>query len=359
MTLLITYLVLALLVSFLCSVLEAVLLSSTTSYIETISKENKSKGIELFKDLKSNIDKPISSILILNTFAHTMGAAGVGAQAQLLFGNEWQTLIAFILTLLILYVSEIIPKTIGAIYWKSLIIPTAYLISFMIKITYPLVWFSTLLTNFISKGKKNLNCSFSRDEIMAVVAMGEKEGSIQSKEGILIENLLKLKHIKTKDIMTPRSVVFALKANITVGDAVEDDKMYIHSRIPIYEESIDDIVGIAFSQTILEESVEEHDDKLLRDVMVGVHKISENVPVSALIDLFVKRKTHLFIVYDNYNQTSGVVTLEDAIETLLGVEIVDEMDEVEDMQVFAKNKNKKFQDKMFLEKKRLEKMRLS
>jgi CBS domain containing-hemolysin-like protein len=353
MTLLLTYLFAALFISFLCSVLEAVLLSSTSSYIETLAKDGDTKTSKMLKDLKSNIDKPISSILTLNTFAHTMGAAGVGAQAQILFGNEWQALIAFILTLLILYFSEIIPKTIGAIYWKSLLIPAAYIISFMIKVTYPLVWFSGLITSYISKGKKD-EINFSRDEIMAVVTMGEKEGSIQSKESLLIENLLKLKNIKTKAIMTPRSVVFALNADITVQEAIEDDKMYIHSRIPIYNESIDDIIGVVFNQTILEESVEERDQTLLRDITVAVHKISENVPVSVLIDLFVKRKTHLFVVHDSYGQTSGVVTLEDAIETLLGVEIVDEMDEVEDMQVLAKDKSKRFQDKLLVEKKRLQ-----
>lgn len=358
MTLLITYLLIALSVSFMCSVLEAVLLSSTSSYIESLSKNGDSKSIKLIKDLKSNIDKPISSILILNTFAHTMGAAGVGAQAQLLFGDEWQTLIAFVLTLLILYTSEIIPKTIGAIYWKSLLVPSAYLISFMIKISYPLVWFSTLLTNYISSGKKD-EINFSRDEIMAVVTMGEKEGSIHSKESILIENLFKLKSIKTKEIMTPRSVVFALNADVTVEEAIEDDKMYIHSRIPIYEETIDDIIGIVFNQNILEESVEEREKTTLRDITVPVHKISENVPVSMLIDLFVKRKTHLFIVHDNYGQTSGVVTLEDAIETLLGVEIVDEMDEVEDMQSLAKDRTKQFKNKILVDKKRLEKNKVN
>ena len=361
MTLLITYLLIALFVSFLCSILEAVLLSSTPSYIETLSKkDNKGNenGIKLLKELKANIDKPISSILTLNTFAHTMGAAGVGAQAQILFGTEWQALIAFILTLLILYTSEIIPKTIGAIYWKNLLIPSAYLISIMIKITYPLVWFSSFITNYISKGKKD-EINFSREEVMAVVTMGEKEGSIHSKESVLIENLFKLKNIKTKEIMTPRSVVFALQADVTVEEAIEDDKMYIHSRIPIYNESIDDIIGIVFNQTILEESVEERDNTLLRNITVPVHKISENVPVSVLIDLFVKRKTHLFIVHDNYGQTSGVVTLEDAIETLLGVEIMDEMDEVEDMQAFARDKSKQFQDKMLVEKKRLKKLEQS
>jgi CBS domain containing-hemolysin-like protein len=287
-----------------------------------------------------------------------MGAAGVGAQAQVLFGDEWQTAIAFILTLLILYTSEIIPKTIGAIYWKNLLVPASYIISFMIKITYPLVWLSGLITNYISQGKKD-EINFSRDEIMAVVSMGEKEGSIHSKESVLIENLFKLKHIKTKDIMTPRSVVFALNADITVEKAIEDDKMYIHSRIPIYSESIDHIIGVVFNQTILEESVEGRDQTILRDITVPIHKISENIPVSVLIDLFVKRKTHLFIVHDNYGQTSGVVTLEDAIETLLGVEIVDEMDEVENMQAFAKDKSKQFQDKLLVEKKRLKKLDLS
>ena len=274
-----------------------------------------------------------------------------------MFGYEWQKAIAFLLTLLILYASEIIPKTIGAIYWKSLLVPAAYLISFMIKVTYPLVWFSGFITNYISQGKKD-EINFSREEIMAVVTMGEKEGSIHSKESVLIENLFKLKNIKIKEIMTPRSVVFALNADIKVKDAIEEDKMYIHSRIPIYNESIDDIIGMVFNQTILEESVEERDETLLRDITVPVHKISENVPVSLLIDLFVKRKTHLFIVHDNYGQTTGVVTLEDALETLLGVEIIDEMDEVEDMQAFARDKNKQFQDKLLVERKRIEKNNL-
>lgn len=355
MTLLLTYLLVALFVSFVCSVLEAVLLSSTSSYIESLSKKGNSNAIEILKELKSNIDKPIASILILNTFAHTMGAAGVGAQAQILFGQEMETLIAVLLTLAILYFSEIMPKTIGAVYWKKLLIPSAYLISFFIKITFPLVWISMFITNAISK-RKTKESNYSRDEILAAVTMGEKEGSILSKESVLIENLFKLKNIKTKDIMTPRSVVFALKSTVSVEEAIEDDRMYVHSRIPIYNDTIDDIIGVVFNQIILEESVEERDNTLLKDIMVPVHKISENVPVSALIDQFVNRKTHLFIVEDNYGQTSGVVTLEDAIETLLGVEIVDEMDEVEDMQVLAKNR--KLQDKMLLEKKRLEKKRL-
>ncbi|MBE0513681.1 hemolysin family protein [Sulfurimonas sp.] len=354
MTLLIVYLSLAIFISFLCSILEAVLLSSTNSYIESLSKDQNEQLVNKLKGLKSNIDKPISSILTVNTFAHTMGAAGVGAQAQILFGEEWQALVAFVVTLLILYFSEIIPKTIGALYWKKLLVPSAYVISFMMTISAPFTWFSSFLTNYISRNKKHQS-NFSRDEIMAVVAMGEREGTILSKESDLIENLLKLKNIKAKDIMTPRSVVFSLPAETTIEEAVEDDRMYIHSRIPIYRETLDDVVGIVFSQKILEESNEDNDSMTLESISHEVHMVSENVPVPHLIDLFVKRKTHLFIVYDSYGQTVGVVTLEDAIETLLGVEIVDEMDEIEDMQLFAKDRSKKFQDKMKFERTKMEK----
>lgn len=357
MTLLIIYLSIAILISFLCSILEAVLLSSTNSYIESLSKNYNENLVNKLKDLKSNIDKPISSILTVNTFAHTMGAAGVGAQAQILFGQEWQALVAFVVTLVILYLSEIIPKTIGALYWKKLLVPSAYVISFLVTISTPFTWVSSFLTNYISRNKKHQS-NFSRDEIMAVVAMGEKEGTILSKESDLIENLLKLKNIKAKDIMTPRSVVFALPSSTTIEEAIEDDRMYIHSRIPIFRDTLDDIVGMVFNQKILEESNEDHDSVKLENISHEVHMVSENLPVPTLIDQFVKRKTHLFIVYDSYGQTVGVVTLEDAIETLLGVEIVDEMDEIEDMQLFAKDRSKQFQDRMKIERKKLEKAKI-
>ncbi|MEJ2489177.1 MAG: hemolysin family protein [Sulfurovaceae bacterium] len=345
MTLLLTYLFIALFLSFICSVLEAVLLSSTNSYIESLSKQKYSPNIEYIKKLKLNIDRPISSILIVNTFAHTIGAAGVGAQAQLLFGSKWQALVAFILTLLILYFSEIIPKTIGALYWKKLLSPSAFFIKWLIRLTYPLVWFSGIITNFISNGKEKEG-NFSRDEIMAMVAMGEKEGSILSKESHLLKN------IKSEDVMTPRSVVFALSADTKVEEAIEDDRMYIHSRIPIYEDTIDNVIGFVLSQAILEESIEERNGTLMKDIALDIHRVSENIPISTLIDQFVKRKTHLFLVHDNYGQTAGIVTLEDVFEALLGVEIVDEMDEVEDMQAFAKDKSRIIRDKKLLEKKK-------
>lgn len=343
MTLLVTYLLLTLILSFMCSLLEATLLSSTSSYIESLDKKGYSpKTVDLAKDVKQNIDKSISSILTLNTFANTMGAAGVGAQAAIIFGSNWQAVIAFILTLMVLFISEIFPKTLGAIYWRKFIVPATYIISFMVKITYPFIFIATFITNTLQKGRKN-EANFSKDEIITIVNMSEKEGVLQAKESILIKNLFKLKNIKAKDIMTPRTVVFAFDSKTTLKEALLNDNLYVYSRIPVYNESIDDIVGVVFKQTILEKRVKKKKKTLLKDIMVPVHKVPENISVSTLFDMFIRMKMHLFIVQDEYGQTSGVVTLEDALETLLGIEIVDEMDQVTDMQEFAKDENKRLQ----------------
>jgi len=343
MTLLVIYLLLTLILSFMCSLLEATLLSSTSSYIESLDKKGYSpKTVDLAKDVKQNIDKSISSILTLNTFANTMGAAGVGAQAAIIFGSNWQAVIAFILTLMVLFISEIFPKTVGAIYWRKFIVPAVYIISFMVKITYPFIFLATFITNTLQKGRKN-EVNFSKDEIITIVNMSEKEGVLQAKESILIKNLFKLKNIKAKDIMTPRTVVFAFDSKTTLKEALLNDNLYVYSRIPVYNESIDDIAGVVFKQTILEKRVKKKKKTLLKDIMVPVHKVPENISVSTLFDMFIRMKMHLFIVQDEYGQTSGVVTLEDALETMLGIEIVDEMDQVTDMQEFAKDENKRLQ----------------
>lgn len=319
MTLLVTYLLLTLILSFMCSLLEATLLSSTSSYIESLDKKGYSpKTVDLAKDVKQNIDKSISSILTLNTFANTMGAAGVGAQAAIIFGSNWQAVIAFILTLMVLFISEIFPKTLGAIYWRKFIVPAVYIISFMVKITYPFIFIATFITNTLQKGRKN-EVNFSKDEIITIVDMSEKEGVLQAKESVLIKNLFKLKNIKAKDIMTPRTVVFAFDSKTTLKEALLNDNLYVYSRIPVYNESIDDIAGVVFKQTILEKRVKKKKKTLLKDIIVPVHKVPENISVSTLFDMFIRMKMHLFIVQDEYGQTSGVVTLEDALETLLGV----------------------------------------
>lgn len=336
MSLLILYLTLAVFFSFVCSVLEAIILSVTPSFVETFARQHKASG-EKLRYLKDNIDSSLGSILVINTFANTMGAAGVGAEAGRIFGNEWQALIAVGLTLIILYCSEILPKTIGAVYWRRLIVPATYLIFFFAKVTAPFLIVSRGITKIFRRQSSHV---MSREEIIAAAEMGEKSGTLQSQESELIENLLDLKNYRARDILTPRSVVFALDAKMTIAEAIELDGVYLHSRIPVYDGSLDTVRGMVMSQTILEESLEGNHQRTVGEVMKPMFAVSENLPVLRLIDIFVKRKEHLFLVQDSYGQTGGVVSLEDAIETLLGVEILDELDEVADMQQLAKERAK-------------------
>lgn len=338
MGLLFFYLFLALFVSFMCSILEAVLLSTTSSYIASIDDNSPYKKI--LEGLKNDIDTSISSILILNTIAHTMGAAGVGAEAVRIFGIQWQSLIAVILTLLILYFSEIIPKTIGANYWRELARPTAYIIKFLTRILLPLLWISSLITKRLQNHE---NHGPTREEIAAMAEIGEESGILEEKEGQLIENLLKLKQIQVKDILTPRSVVFTLDANKTIESALLENDLYIFSRIPVFEHddenNTDNITGLVFARTVLKSvSLDEQSHQSLKSIMQTVHRIPEDMPVYFLLDQFINRKEHLFLVHDSYRQYVGIVTLEDALETLLGREIVDEADKVADMQQYALEK---------------------
>ncbi|MGP1580615.1 MAG: CNNM domain-containing protein [Wolinella sp.] len=335
MSLLILYLVLCVTLSFVCSILEAAILSIPQSFVETYARQNSSSG-RILKYLKENIDTSVGAILVLNTFANTMGAAGVGAEAERLFGSQWQAAFAVGLTLVILYCSEILPKTIGAVYWHKLVVPAVYTIYFFTKITAPFLVLSRGITGIFRHGQTSHTTS--REEIIAMAEMGEKSGTLHSQESDLIENLLQLKNYRARDILTPRSVVFALDADALIKDVIELDGLYLHSRIPVYEGSLDNVIGMVMSQTILEEGIEGHREMSVREVMKPMFSISENLPVLRLIDIFVKRKEHLFLVHDGYGQTAGVVSLEDAIETLLGVEILDELDEVADMQQFAKER---------------------
>lgn len=335
MSLLLFYLFIALFISFLCSVLEAVLLSITPSFIGSLPEDSIHR--QRLTLLKSKLDDAISSILILNTIAHTMGAAGVGAEALKLYGPQWQSLVAIILTLLILYISEIIPKTIGATYWRELAKPSARIISIMMKILLPLLWISSQITKRIQKNKRH---GPTREEISAMAGIGGESGILEEKEERLIQNLLQLKQVRVKDILTPRSVVFSLDAQEAIESALEEKDIFTYSRIPLYEESSENIIGMVFSRKILRStSLEEEDHQPLKTIMRPVYRVSENLPVFYLMDKFIKRKEHLFVVHDNYDQYVGIVTLEDAIETLLGVEIVDEADTVTDMQQFAKDRS--------------------
>ncbi|TKB43627.1 CNNM domain-containing protein [Thalassotalea mangrovi] len=334
MTLLIVYLCIAIGVSFLCSILEAVLLSITPSYVAEV-QQNKSRGHQQLTQVKQQLDQSISSILILNTFAHTMGAAGVGSQAIQVFGEKWETLIAFLLTLAILYFSEIIPKTIGAHYWRALAIPASVIINFLVKLVYPLVWLSGFLTRMFSGTKQP---EISREEVLAITSLGQKGGTIASQESQLVQNILMLREAKAADILTPRSVVHALSEDCTVAEALAAPQTEFFTRIPVFEESIDNITGIIIKNQLYESERQGKADTKLKELASPVHRISQSFPVLNLLDVFIKRQEHLFLVEDHFGQTAGIVTLEDAIETILGREIVDETDSVEDLQKLAKSR---------------------
>jgi len=334
MTVLLTYFLTALLVSFLCSLLESVLLSLSIAHVSVIEKEGGSSG-KLMAELKENINKPLAAILTVNTIANTIGAAGVGAQTLLIFGNEWVAISSGILTLCILIFSEIIPKTIGAIYSKSLVPFTAYTIRILMFIAWPFVILSETMSQFIHKGENGGESKASREELLAMAEISEDEGSIDEQEGDIIENLMKLDDMPVEDIMTPRSVIFALKEGDTVGTVVEEHSPIAFSRIPIYEKDLDNIVGIVNRYDLVNKQAEDKFNVIMNQIMKPIESVLEKSSVSDVLDLFVKRRQQMFLVKDEFGTTTGLITLEDAIETLLGVEIVDEHDHVVDMRKLA------------------------
>lgn len=343
MSLLFLYLSLAIGVSFLCSILEAVLLSITPSYVEQTVSEKPRRG-KLVTHVRQHLDESLSSILILNTFAHTMGAAGVGSQALQIFGAQWETLVAVLLTLAILYFSEIIPKTLGATFWRQLAIPSAHIIIWLTRLVYPLVWIATRLTRLFSKNKGG---EITREEIIALASLGLKDGSLLSQENEYLANILQLRDIRTEEVLTPRSVVHSLEHSTTVREALNHDQTRQFSRIPVYEENIDNVIGKVIKRDLYEAERTGHGTEPISKYTKKVVRVSEKLPVQQLLDLFIKNKAHLFMVEDEFGQITGIVTLEDAIETLLGREIVDESDVVEDMQELAKGK---YRDRLRKEK---------
>jgi CBS domain containing-hemolysin-like protein len=338
--LLLTYFLIAVGISFICSILEAVLLSVTPSYIQVLKETNPKVGKTLEKQ-KQDMDKSIGSILTLNTFAHTLGAAGVGAEAARMFGDEYMFYISAILTILILIFSEIIPKTIGAYYWKELSPISSRFIQTFVFITTPLLIIMNQITKLIS-GNKDKDSKITKEELEATISMGEKAGILKEKDSTIIENILDLNKIKVKDIHTPRSVLFCLsQRELTLSLEKKDisnidiNKIKEYSRIPIYGKDIDDIIGIVLSKEYFYEYITEN--KSIESMIKPAFFINENIPVSKLLDLFIEKKEHMFVVVDAYDQTEGIVTLEDALEALLGIEIVDELDHNIDMRELAKN----------------------
>ncbi len=334
MTLLIIYLSVAIIVSFICSLFEAVLLSVNPAYIANLRRKNV-RGSKALEELKSNLDRPIAAILTLNTIAHTVGAAGVGAQATIVFGSEYLGVVSAVLTFLILVFSEIIPKTIGATYWQSLAPRLAIVILWLTKVLYPFVWLSEKLTRMFSKSGKPA-FTFSRDELEALAEIGVKEGGLDIKELRIVRNLLRLRKLLVRDIMTPRSVIFAVQQDMTVREffAKYSDKPF--SRIPIYDKNLDDITGYVLKNDLLVAQAKDQFERRLYEFKRSFIAVPDSFSVSRLFDLLIHERSHIALVVDEYGTLRGLVTLEDIIETLIGLEITDELDTVEDMQMLAR-----------------------
>ncbi len=332
MTPIITVLLITLSVSFLCSILEAVLLTSTSAYIGVLVKEGKKSG-KVLEHLKENLDRPISAILTLNTICHTLGSAAIAYQVHVTYGDAAVTTASVALTFLILIFSEIIPKSLGSAHWKTLAPFSAYSIQFLIIALLPFVIISEWIGKmFVSESEVP---EVSREELLMTSEIAHEEGSLKGKENNIIKNLLMLDKIFVSDIMTPRSVFFALDKEQTVEEVFAKYRPLRFSRIPVYDESLDNIIGMTFRYKIHEALSNDLHDKPIADLVTPISSIPERMTVSQVLDFFIREKEHIALAVDEYGVTVGLVSLEDAVETLLGVEIVDELDSVEDMRKFA------------------------
>ena len=333
-SLLIFFVLLAIGVSFVCSLAESVLLSMTPSFIADV-QETSPKKAEMLKSLKvDNIDQSLAAILTLNTVAHTLGSIGAGAQATIVFGSAWFGLFSALMTLAILFLSEIIPKTLGTVYWRQLSGLVAYFVRGIILLLYPLIWFSERLTKLLVRGKEPQ--TFSRREFAALASIGEESGQIDPLESRIIRNLLAFGAIKVEDIMTPRSVMLAFEENKTVAELLVDRPKLTFSRLPIYDGDLDNITGFVLKTDMLLAKVNHAMHKPLTQFQRDITFVFSKMKLFDLLELMLKNRIHIAITVGEYGEVKGLVTLEDVFETLLGLEIVDEIDRVEDMQALAR-----------------------
>lgn len=333
MELLLLFLFIALGVSFLCSILESVLLSVTPGFVGAYEKSSPKTG-RLLRRLKDDVDRPLAAVLSLNTMAHTIGAAGVGAQALVIFGSGYVAITSVILTLLILFVSEIIPKTLGAVYWRRLAPFTARTLRVLVVVLYPLVIISMGLTRLIAK--RRIHHFFSHEEFQAIAEIGAQEGELGEQESRVIENLFLLRELRAGDVMTPRTVLFTLPADTTVAEVVAKYPDIRFSRIPIYGEDPDDVMGLVLKDDVYVEASRGDQGKALASLRRDMTVVSETIKPAELLERLSQNRQHAALVVDEHGGVSGIVTMEDVIETLLGVEIMDETDAVADMRALAR-----------------------
>ncbi len=328
--------------SALCSMLEATLLSTPLSFITGLEDQGV-KGAGRLKKLKQNPDRPISAILCLNTIANTVGASIVGSLVYEVYGDAIVGVFSTVFTLMILVFSEIIPKTIGTSYWRTLALPASAIINGLIIIAFPLVWIMERITRLISS--KSDQVSISREDISAMVSVATEEEVIEKEEKKIIQNLLRLDEMTAHEIMTPSSVVEMAEGAMTIKEFYNSD--LTHSRILVYDEDNSDyVIGYVLRQTVLEKMAEDKFTTTIREISRPILSFPEEEPVANIWEKFLEKKEHVSAIIDEYGTFRGIVTMEDVIETMLGQEIVDETDEVVDMQEYAKEQWEKAQKDM-------------
>ena len=334
MGLLLIFLFGAMAISFLCSLLESTLLSTPISYLSMKEEEGDRNAI-LFSKLKDNPDRPLTAILSLNTIANTVGAAGVGQQASILFGSDWFGVVSAGMTLLILIFSEIIPKTIGTYHWKNLLWLSRIMKGLMV-LLYPIVWLVEKIRKPIAGDEPDTG--ISREEVSAMANMGEEEGVIDNSENKVIQNIIKLDDIKAYDVMTPRVVAAIAPEYMTLKQFYKQEELSHNSRIPVYADSPEFITGYIMRYDVLENLAEDKFDTRLRSIKRKIAAFHEETSVSDIWESLLKTKDQIALIIDDYGCFQGIITLEDIIETILGMEIIDENDTITDMQQYAKER---------------------
>ena len=334
-TLIILFFLISILASFLCSVLEAVLLSISPAFAERQMSENPTIGHAL-ADFQQNIDKPLAAILTLNTIAHTVGAIGVGSQAAVIWGESLMStlVIPVVMTLAILILSEIIPKTLGANYWQELAGFTVRTLKLIIFLLAPLVLVSQLITKSMKKDKNK--SVLSRADFTAMAELGAREGVFDERESSLLRNFMRFHAVRARDVMTPRPVVVAAAETETLSEFHNKHPKLQFSRIPLFTDSIDHINGYFMRDDLLAALVDGKENDALSSLRRDMSTVDENHPLAELFNHFTEQRTHIAMVVDGFGGTAGIVTMEDVIETLLGTEIVDEVDGTTDMQILAR-----------------------
>ena len=323
-------------ISFLCSVLESVLMSTTLSYINLREEEGYAPA-KLMEGYKENTGRPLAAILSLNTIANTIGAAGVGAQATIVFGSKWFGLVSAITTILILVFSEIIPKRLGTTYWRELMGFTARTVRILIVLLYPFVWLIEFITRLFPDNEDDP--SVSREEVLAMVNVGEEEGVVDEDENKIFSNLMRLDTIHAYDVMTPRVVAKIAPENMTLRAYYDSDEYDHFSRIPLYNPTQPEyITGYVLRNDALEDLTEDHFRKTLGSIKRPLPAFDQDLTLGTIFDSMLKQKSQIAQVIDEYGMFVGILTLEDIIETIFGLEIIDENDTVIDMQQYARER---------------------